>query len=121
MIIGKLLFVGERRSQRSLQLRVTWRSGKLAGKQLFDALSYMDIDPKYCEFKNIFGNSRWIKKNWQNYCVIGMGKIAQGKLDNMGIPYIPIVHPAARGKIRKKEKYIKHVRKQFIKAVNNQQ
>jgi hypothetical protein len=105
-----LLFVGEKRSNRAIELKVTWKDGALAGKQLFDALHSIGIDPHQCNFCNIFerGGKSTIKQH--NGTIIGMGKKVQIELDRLDIPHVKIIHPAARGKIRKKELYIAHVR-----------
>lgn len=45
-----LMFVGERRSQSAIRMGVHWEDGRLAAKQLFDALLALGIDPQRCEF-----------------------------------------------------------------------
>ncbi len=46
--------------------------------------------------------------------VIAMGQKVQKKLDELGVEYIGIVHPAARGKWRKREVYVEHLREQLL-------
>lgn len=109
----KYLFVGEERSDKAKEMGVTWEDGALAAKQLFDALDYSGVDMADCEFTNLFEKGGRAKvRNWGGR-VVGMGNKVQGELDNMSIPYIPLVHPAARGSIRKKETYCKHVKERL--------
>jgi hypothetical protein len=42
--------------------------------------------------------------------VIAMGRKVQRELERKGFPHLRIVHPAARGTIRKKERYAAHLR-----------
>jgi len=109
----KLLFVGEERSNLAIQRNLTWESGRLAAKQLFDALIPLGIDPKKCKFTNWFEKpGPNIVKNHKGH-VIGMGQKVQKALEKEGIEHIKLIHPAARGKIRKKERYLRHVREQL--------
>jgi hypothetical protein len=39
----KIVFVGERRSSRAIQMKVTWQDGRLAAKVLFEALTALEI------------------------------------------------------------------------------
>lgn len=48
------LFVGEERSELAKKMNVTWKDGRLAAKQLFDALLFNNINPTDCSFTNIF-------------------------------------------------------------------
>jgi len=40
---SKIVFVGERRSLRAIQMNVTWQDGRLAAKVLFEALATLGI------------------------------------------------------------------------------
>jgi hypothetical protein len=42
--------------------------------------------------------------------VLAMGRLVQAELARRHIPHRPMVHPAARGRIRKRERYVEHVR-----------
>lgn len=107
-----LIFIGERRSQRAKLLGVRWQDGALAAKPLFEALRFCGIDPLECTFVNWFDEcchtsvrvaaSLGVK-------VIAMGRKVEKALTNSKIPHIALIHPAARGKIRKRELYIAHV------------
>lgn len=103
------LFVGEERSERAKELGLTWESGGLAAKQLFDALKACGIDPKTVNFTNWFEYGGKTKTtNWPG-TVVAMGRKVQQALEERNIPHLKLTHPAARGKIRKKERYIAHL------------
>ncbi len=108
----KFCFVGESRSKLAQKMGVYWKDGRLAAKQLFDALAACNIDPKDQLFFN--ADTRRVlsirEAAKSGYVVVGMGMIAQRRLNNWAIPHIKLIHPAARGKIRRKEVYIDHVR-----------
>lgn len=114
----KFLFVGEKPSNKAIAMKVAWVDGRLAAKQLFDALKDNGIDPAEHKFENIFHQReeeiinkeavRRIRKT--DLVVVGMGQKVQQALDLLKIKHIKIVHPAARGKIRKKERYSQHIK-----------
>ena len=105
-----MLFVGEKKSPTALRRGWSWEDGHLAAKQLFDALSACGVDPKTCKFAN------WFNTRTQAYIrqypgpVFGMGTLVQRALTKAGVEHVPIVHPAARGRIRKKERYNQHIK-----------
>lgn len=109
-------FVGDKPSNKALQMGVTWYDGKLAAAQLFDALRFCGIDPDSCRFENInhcdetgkIAIVRSLRKSRRT--IVAMGENAASELKRLGCPHIQIVHPAARGRIRKKERYCAHVR-----------
>lgn len=41
--------------------------------------------------------------------IVALGKRVSVALARLGIDHVALVHPAARGRIRKRERYIKHV------------
>ena len=116
----KYLFVGERPSKLALKMGVSWKDGKLAAKQLFDALAHCKINITHCRFDNIFGMEadgpeivcknalKRVKRAMRSGIkVVAMGqKVERALGSNFSLS---IIHPAARGKIRKKELYINHV------------
>jgi hypothetical protein len=112
---NKILFVGEKKSNLARKKKWSWEDGRLAAKQLFDALDECSIDPSNCLFENWFNTQKQPFIKAHNGPVVGMGKVVQKALDKAGVNHIPLVHPAARGKIRKKELYIEHVRETFKK------
>jgi len=106
------VFVGERPSPTALKRHWEWKDGRLAAKQLFDALEALGIEPERCEFANAFevGHLSFIRQ-WalKGYVIIGMGKKAQARLREANIEHREMVHPAARGSIRLKANYFAHV------------
>lgn len=109
-----MIFVGERRSPTARRKGWRWQDGRLAAKQLFDALRACGYDPARQEFVNAFepGAVEKIQRGLRDghTLVVGMGQLAQDWLTRSHIPHLSLVHPAARGAIRKKERYIEHVR-----------
>jgi hypothetical protein len=109
------LFVGEKRSAKAVRMRVRWQDGRLAAKQLFDALTACGLDPQLQIFANLFVGDRvnhTILKSIRGsrVPVVAMGKRVQDALAKRRIDFIPIVHPAARGTIRRKDRYIQHIK-----------
>ena len=107
--MDKILFVGENRSHLAKKMNVTWEDGRLAAKQLFDALDAIGFPRDACEFCNWFEGGKGKVRNWDGG-IVAMGAKVQKALRAEGINFIPIIHPAARGAIRKKERYIEHIR-----------
>ncbi len=104
-----ILFVGEERSDLAVERGWTWKSGRLAAKQLFDALALIGIDPAEHRFVNWFESSDRFEVYHHEGPVVAMGRKVQRALTAKGIEHIPLVHPAARGKIRAKGIYAAHV------------
>jgi hypothetical protein len=91
---------------------VTWVDGRLAAKQLFDALNAVGIPPNQRSFTNLFEHRGLAVTRHHLRAgskIVAMGKKVQRELTRRGIPHIPIVHPAARGTIRLKSNYAAHV------------
>ena len=111
-----MMFVGERKSPTALKRGWSWEDGRLAAKQLFDALRACGVNPVDCHFVNWF-NTR-SQRNVREYTgpIFAMGKKVQDAMRKAGVQYIPIVHPAARGRIRKKERYTAHIKEALIQA-----
>jgi hypothetical protein len=108
-------FVGEKPSKRAIQIGATWENGKLAGKTLKDALVACGLDPAEQMYLNLFNEDLTINLRYSNlafamqlvdkWTVVAMGKRVDRELTALNIKHISIVHPAARGKIRKTELY----------------
>jgi len=137
-VIREYLFVGEKRSELAIKMNVTWQSGRLAAKQLFDALDACGIPRKKCDFLNWWPDRVPHAKTWSEVLpratirnidsrnreggwgsgdiilIVAMGNKVQKALSKEGIDFVPIIHPAARGTIRKKENYAEHIRQQLI-------
>lgn len=120
----KLLLIGERQSHQAKRINATWQNGKLAAKQLHDALRALLIDPAAQRYVNLWSRpgigpikdyvdvSALVyiaESRAMGYTVIGMGRIVSRELTRRGIAHLQITHPAARGAIRKKERYAAHV------------
>lgn len=104
-----MLFVGEKRSELAKKMNVTWKDGRLAAKQLFDALNHCNIDPNDHEFCNWFEGGKKKVREYEGI-VIAMGHKVSNALKKENIEHIFIYHPATRGKIRKKELYFSHIK-----------
>jgi hypothetical protein len=118
------LFVGERPSIQAIKIGATWQNGKLAAKQLHDALRALNIEPTQQRYINLWSRPGVgpITDNVDEsalvviaecvaagYTVVGMGQLVSRALTAAGIPHLLIVHPAARGAIRAKPVYTAHV------------
>jgi hypothetical protein len=119
--VTALVFVGERRSQRAIQMCVTWRDGHLAAKTLHDALRAAGLDPEQQRYENLFPDPplplvpdeatlRMLRGAVTcGGTLIAMGRLVQRTLAAHDIPFRPMVHPAALGRIRKRALYHAHV------------
>jgi hypothetical protein len=117
-----MLFVGERRSGLARKRGVTWINGRLAAKQLFDALLACGVNPAkqyYCNIYERTGRSLVRQANGAGVTVVAMGRKVQREIAKMRVPFIPLVHPAARGAIRLKRNYTDHVRTSLTQQLNN--
>lgn len=119
MTAGRFLFVGERRSPRAVQLGYRLCDGRLAGQSLFAALEACGIDPRRHVYCNLFerGGARLVVEHQAaGAVVVGMGRKVQAELRRRGIAHLALVHPAARGRIRKRARYAAHVRRALVRA-----
>lgn len=110
----KGLFVGEKKSELAKKMGVSWTDGRLAAKQLFDALIHCGINPDDQEFCNWFEGGKTKVRSYKGI-IIAMGNKVSDALTKENITHIAIVHPAARGKIRKKELYFQHIKERLVK------
>ncbi len=120
----RFLFVGERPSERAVRIRATWQNGKLAGKTLRDALRAAGIDPDSHRFLNLYRHpepsrsdgvreaavcraiTRFIHRG---FLVVALGRVVSKRLTIHGLAHLPMIHPAARGANRLRERYHAHV------------
>lgn len=124
MMHTHFMFVGERPSHKAVKIGATWQNGKLAAKQLHDALRALNIDPNTHQYCNLwtqpdpgdddavdeyFARERIEYFQACGYIIVGMGALVCRVLTVMEIPHLQLIHPAARGAIRKKERYTAHV------------
>lgn len=107
------LFIGERRSQQAINNGWRWEQGVSTARVLFDSLREIGIDPESQEFMNLWDDEGNLQEVPEGKEIVAMGKRVEKKLDEMGIDHIAITHPAARGKIRKREIYIAHLREKL--------
>lgn len=124
----RLMFVGECRSLTAQRKGWTWADGRLAAKPLFEALQAMGVDPSRHEYANLWtdnaagttiGNrnpgilggtiQRIRARLSQGSVIVALGKRVSHELARRGIVHVALVHPAARGAIRKRERYHAHV------------
>lgn len=118
------LFVGERPSHRAVEIGATWQNGRLAAKQLHDALRALNTDPEEHEYCNLYRQpdaGPWDIADEQEalqvvrqaqatgLTIIGMGAIVSMRLEIAGVAHLRLIHPAARGAIRRKDRYTAHV------------
>ena len=106
------LFVGEKRSRTAIRMAVDWKSGRLAAKTLFQALSNAGIQPDKQLYVNLFKESYPQNEvDWQalrniraaqrmGLVIVGMGRLVQREMRKADIPHLELTHPAARGAIR---------------------
>ena len=113
----RMLFMGEKRSQQAIDNGWHWYMGVSTAKVLFDSLRQIGIDPEKQDYMNLWSDSGVLQKI-PKYSgkIVAMGQKVQAQLDKMGIKYIGIVHPAARGKWRKREVYVEHLEEQLLRG-----
>jgi len=112
------VFVGERRSVTAIEKNWTWHDGRLAAVPLFEALRALDIDPTAQTFVNLWTDPPgepeldlavvdFLRRTDQTVCALG-ARVAR-QLARSDVAHIALVHPAARGRIRKRSRYLAHV------------
>lgn len=125
-----ILFIGECRSLTAQRRRWTWKDGRLAARPLFEALEAMGVDPRAHEYTNLWSDNaagttygalkpgvlrstlaRISARRDAGFVIVALGKRASAELARRGIEHVALVHPAARGSIRKRERYRAHVAK----------
>lgn len=134
----RLLFVGECRSLTAKRKGWTWKDGRLAAKPLFEALEAMGVDPKAHDYLNLFRDPavfttetkpqiafnvipRIKARISDGAIVVALGKRVSGELAKRGLVHVALVHPAARGAIRKRERYHAHVAEKLAPHVRTRQ
>jgi hypothetical protein len=126
--VTDLLFIGECRSITAQRKGWTWKDGRLAAKPLFEALAAMGVDPKAHKYMNLWTDNATpliayhtpaiIKRHQSDgYAIVALGKRVSGELTKRGIDHVALVHPAARGKIRKRERYHAHVKEKLAPVI----
>jgi hypothetical protein len=121
----RFLFVGEKRSKTAIKRGWTWDHARLAGRTLTEVLEACGLSRlgppygHYYEVVNAFFDDgekdiRMLTRiedyaRNHGWIVIALGKKVSALLTHYAIPHRRITHPAARGAIRKRERYLVHV------------
>jgi uracil-DNA glycosylase len=129
-MVNRFVFVGERPSKRALQIGATWENAKLAGNTLRKALCAAGIEPEHQLYLNLFGDTAEAEISLTNtvilrikkikrlhkdgHVIVAMGRRVAEMLTHFNLPHRRIFHPAARGKIRKRELYHQHIRQVLL-------
>ena len=124
----ELLFIGERPSL------TAYKNGYGPGPRgdslharCSAALRKAGIDPETVQFKNLFGDNPWAdmsKAPWWRVrmirkaaaggkSIVAMGQKVARELKRHDIRHIELTHPAARGVIRGRARYVKHVKERL--------
>lgn len=125
-------FVGECRSITAIRNNWTWKDGRLAAKPLFEALNAMGIEiDNQVDFMNLWDDPplHKHKKKWvpeinesslailvsllEVRVIVALGARVSTELIKRGIEHVALVHPAARGRIRLRSRYIAHVKEKL--------
>ena len=127
----KFVFVGERPSPTAVRRGWTWKHGRLAAKTLHDALAHTGIDPMKQKYINLFGDgcerdaegdeinhrlSRIRRMMGRGYTVVGMGNRVCRRLREAGVAHRALRHPAARGRLGRRDLYIAHTRETLTQS-----
>jgi hypothetical protein len=133
---GRLVFVGECRSLTAQKKGWTWEDGRLAAKPLFEALRAMGVDPAAHQYVNLWTDNA----SGETYAslapgvtpgtlavlgacrdaghiIVALGQRVSAELTERAFTHVALVHPAARGRIRKRERYIAHVAERLRPAL----
>jgi hypothetical protein len=120
----RYLFVGERPSRRAVRIGATWHNGRLAACTLWRALEAAGLDPQDQDYLNVWmdaepgahdamheESARAIIRIFAagGVTIVGMGAVVGAWLDRQGIAHRKLIHPAARGAIRRRDRYQEHV------------
>ena len=113
-----LLFVGERRSRTAMQRGYSWPDQRLCGRTLAQALAACGIALEQYRCMNVYTDEGALDRqalthirtlHAAGWVVVGLGRTVQRVLTVAGIPHRAMIHPAARGRRRKREAYQQHV------------
>lgn len=120
-----MIFVGECRSLTARRRGWTWRDGRLAAKPLFEALGAMGVNPELHDFMNLWTDDSvtpvvpWQRvallrtRRAEGVVIVALGQRVSAELARREIDHVALVHPAARGRIRKRARYVAHVRERL--------
>ncbi len=123
-----MIFVGERQSPKAARYGHTWTNGRACASTLRSALLAAGIDPDAATFLNLWSVPglkhpgrpprrdvlRTLRRaSREGQRIVALGSIVAKELERSAIPHVPLVHPAARGKIRRRDLYEAHVRERL--------
>jgi len=110
-----IYFIGEKRSEQAIRNNWHWDDNVSTARFLLDCLANIGIHQSNIIFYNLWSDDGILQKEViselqsNSIPIVGMGKIVCDELDKYEISHMSIIHPAARGKIRKKELYTQHL------------
>lgn len=121
----RYVFVGERQSPKAAKYGHTWQNGHAAARTLHDTLSQLGISLESQVFLNLWSTPglrapqeppsadslHAVREALASgACIVALGSLVAAALVRASVPHRRMVHPAARGLIRKRERYIAHAR-----------
>lgn len=118
----RYLFVGERPSPLAASRAWTWEDGRVCARTLLDALADAGIAREACRFLNLWSSpglgptdepaqlAPIVAASRSGATVVALGRLVQRELARAGVPHRSLIHPAARGAIRRRAVYHAHVR-----------
>jgi hypothetical protein len=127
-----MIFVGERQSPKAAKYGYTWQSGRACASTLRSALLAAGIDPDAATFLNLWSVPglkrpgrpprrevlRSLRRaNREGQRIVALGSIVAKELARLAIPHVPLRHPAARGKMRRRDPYEAHVRERLTSPI----
>lgn len=120
--IPHYLFVGERPSPLAASRAWTWEDGRVCARTLHAALADAGIDRATYRFANLWATpglgrtdeppdlAPVIEAGVMGTIVVALGRLVQRELERASVPHRSLIHPAARGAIRRRDAYRAHVR-----------
>jgi hypothetical protein len=116
----RFVFVGERRSQRAIQLGVRWEHGRLCARTFHAALRAIGLAPEEQGYVNLYSDAeppaldeavlaRLRALATEGVEIVGLGRLVHHALERAGVDHRQLIHPAARGAIRARAAYQAHV------------
>jgi hypothetical protein len=112
------IFVGEKRSRTAIRRGYSWYDKRLCARTLAEALETCGVEPHHYTCINVFDDTGELDvhavykiREWstQGWVIVGLGRTVQQVLTHACIPYRAMIHPAARGPVRRREVYQAHV------------
>lgn len=112
------VFVGEQRSPTAIRRGWTWKDGRLAAKTLHEALRAAGIEPARQVYVNLWSDggelnldvvAELLVLDRARLTLVALGRRVADNLARFGVSHVEMVHPAARGSIRRSERYQAHV------------